>query len=291
MKKALILFLTLGLTAVTGAVTAKGQVIDSHAHVLLPGQELSLNPSTPGSIEELKRQMKEAGVSMAGIMSMVPKGNMEVTRTYNDFILQQAKESDALFPIASVHPLDGDEAVAEVVRVAKLGAKAIKLHPFFQGFDPGHASVAAVVKAAGDNGAAVIMDSISADDGDSTGKFINLALANPQTKIVLAHMAGARFHEMILFSVFAKGPYYKNNVYFDMSGTAELYANSPRQEELMWTMREIGMDQFLFASDFPVFDIKPAKQTMDEYGFTKDELQKLYYDNAVNVFGLSASDN
>ncbi len=261
-------------------------VIDMHAHVLLPGQERSLNPSTPGSPEELKKQMKAAGVDMAGIMSMVPKDNMEVTRAYNDFILAQAKENDEFFAIASVHPLDGADAITEIERVAKAGAKGLKIHPFFQGFDPGHADVAAVVKVAGDNGLAVIMDSISADDGDSTGKFVNLALANPQTKIVLAHTAGARFHEMILFAVFAKGPYYKNNVYFDLSATAELYANSPRQDELMWTIREIGIDQFMFGSDFPVFDIKPAKDTMDDYGFSKEELTKIYSTNARKVFGL-----
>jgi len=265
---------------------AKHSVIDTHAHVLLPGQELSLNPSTPGSIVELKRQMSESGVAMAGIMSMVPKGDMDVTRTYNNYILEQSKKDPKLFAIASVHPLDGDDAVGEVIRVSKLGAKAIKLHPFYQGFDPADPTVAAVVKAAGDNGMAVIMDSISADDGDSTGKFVNLAITNPQTKIVLAHMAGARFHEMILFAVFAKGPYYKNNVYFDLSAIAELYVDSPRQDELMWTMRQIGIDQFMFASDFPVFNLKPAKDTMDKYGFSKEELQKLYHDNAVRVFGL-----
>ena len=261
-------------------------IIDTHAHILLPGQELSLNPSTPGTPEELKKQMKEARISTCGIMSMVAKGNIPVMKQHNDYILKLAKESSEFFPICSVHPLDGQAALDEVERVANLGAKAIKLHPFFQGFDPANLNVNAIVSTAGKHGIAVIFDSISASDGGATGKFIDLALANPNTKIILAHMRGTQFHETLLFSVFAKGPYYKNNVYFDMSAIADLYVDSPRQDELMWTMRQIGMDQFLFASDFPVFNLKSARDVMDSYGFTQQELQKIYHDNALHVFGL-----
>ncbi len=270
----------------TVTTTPIENVVDTHAHILLPGQELSLNPSTPGSPEELLKQMEAAGVTTCGIMSMVPKDNLDITREHNDYILKLAKENEAFFPICSVHPLDGEAAVKEVERVAGLGARAIKLHPFFQGFDPANPNVNAVVAAAGKFGLAVIFDSISASDGGATGKFVDLALANPNTKIVLAHMAGTKFHEMLLFAVFAKGPYYKNNVYFDLSAIAELYVDSPRQDELMWTMRQIGIKQFLFASDFPVFDLKPAKEVLDRYGFTQEELQLLFHDNAVQVFGL-----
>ncbi|NER17632.1 amidohydrolase family protein [Spongiivirga citrea] len=261
-------------------------IIDTHAHIQLPGQELSLNPSTPASADELKSQMEAAGVSKCGIMSMVPKGNLAVTRQHNDYILKLAKENSEFFPICSVHPLDGKEALKEIERVAKLGAKAIKIHPFYQGFELTDPNVNEVLATAGKFGLTVIFDSISASDGGATGKFVDLALANPNTKIVLAHMRGTQFHETLLFAVFAKGPFYKNNVYFDLSAIADLYIDSPRQEELMWTMREIGIDQFFFASDFPVFDLKPARETMDRYGFTQEELQKMYYENAIKVFGL-----
>lgn len=271
-----------------GTTTAVNyEIIDTHAHILLPGEELSLNPNSPGSPEELQKQMQASGVSMAGIMSMVQGNNFEKMRQHNDYILKLAKDSESFFPICSVHPLDGQAALDEIRRVAQSGARAIKVHPFFQGFDVADPNVNAVVKVAGENGLAVIFDSISASDGGMVGKFIDLAIANPQTKIVLAHMAGARFHEMILFAVFAKGPFYNNNAYFDLSAIAELYADSPREEELLWTMRQIGMDQFLFASDFPVFNLKQTKEMMGKYDFTEEELRKLYHDNAIQVFGLS----
>jgi len=278
-----VLCITLGALSVA---YAQERVIDSHAHLLMPGNERGLNPNVDGSPEELRRQMAEAGVTMAGIMSMVARDDPDGMRNYNNYILETANESDDFFPIASVHPLDGQIAVDEVERVAKLGAKALKLHPWFQGFDIADPNVSAVVKAAGEHSIPIIFDSISASDGGVTGKFVDLAIANPETKFVLAHMGGYRFHEMILFAVFAKGPFYNNNVYFDLSAVAELYANSPRQKDLIWTMREIGMDQFMFASDFPIFNLGETKQLMDDYGFTDEEKQKLYGDNAANVFGL-----
>ncbi len=265
---------------------AQDQIIDSHAHLLPPGMERALNPNVDASVIELRRQMKEAGVTKAGIFAMVQKADPNAMRSYNDFILKTAAESDDFFAVPSVHPLDGEIAVEEVKRVAAMGAKALKLHPFYQGFKIDDPRVNAVVKAAGEAGIPVIFDSISASDGGATGKFVDLAIANPEAKIVLAHMAGYRFSEMILFAVFAKGPFYNNNVYFDLSATAQMYANSPRTDELLWTIREIGIDQFLFASDFPVFDLKPARDAIESYDFTPDELQKLMHDNAVNVFGL-----
>ncbi len=286
MKKNWTIAVSAALLFATIASITQAQIIDSHAHLLPPGMERALNPDVDASAEELRRQMKEAGVTKAAIYAMVQKSDPDAMQSYNDFILNIAKESDDFFAVVSVHPLDGEVAIEEVKRAAALGAKALKLHPFYQGFEIDNPNVSAVVKAAGEVGLAVIFDSIAASDGGATGKFVDLAIANPDTKIVLAHMAGYRFSEMILFAVFAKGPFYNGNVYFDLSAVAPLYANSPRAEELVWTIRQIGVDQFLHASDFPIFDLKSSREAIESYNFTPDELKKLLYDNAATVFGL-----
>jgi len=286
MKSHIFLTFSVVISFCTSAL-AQDQIIDTHAHIMLPGQERAFNPKVEGTAEELRRQMGESGVTMAGIMSIVPRDNSEVMKTYNDHILELAAESSDFFPIVSVHPMDGQSAIDEVERVAKLGAKALKLHPFFQGFDVADPNVLAVAKKAGEEGLPVIFDSISASDGGMVGKFVDIAIANPDTKFVLAHMGGYRFHEMILFAVFAKGPFYNNNVYFDLSAVIEIYADSPRQEDLLWTMREIGMDQFLFATDFPIFDLAKTRELVESFGFTDAEKKKIYHDNAVKVFELN----
>jgi len=286
MKATTLLTILFSLSALTSNLAAQTQIIDTHAHIMLPGQERAFNPNVDGTVEELRSQMDDSGVTMAGIMSIVPRDNTEVMQVYNNHILKLAADTDEFFPIVSVHPLDGQSAIDELERVAELGAKALKLHPFFQGFDVADPKVLAVAKKAGEKGLPVIFDSISASDGGMVGKFVDIAIANPDTTFVLAHMGGYRFHEMILFAVFAKGPFYNNNVFFDLSAVIEIYADSPRQEDLLWTMREIGMDQFLFASDFPIFNLNKTRKLVDSFGFTDEEKQKLYHDNAVKVFGL-----
>jgi len=286
MNRGLALTILCASSLFASTIAAQEVIVDTHAHIMFPGQERAFNPDVAGTAEELRSQMADSGVTLAGIMSIVPRDNNEVMEAYNDHILNLAAESDDFFPIVSVHPLDGESAIDEVERAADLGAKALKLHPFFQGFDVADPQVMAVVKKAGEKGLPVIFDSISASDGGMVGKFVDIAIANPDTTFVLAHMGGYRFHEMILFAVFAKGPFYNNNVYFDLSAVLDIYANSPRQEDLLWTMREIGMDQFLFASDFPIFNLSDTRKLVDSYGFTDEEKQKLFSDNAVKVFGL-----
>jgi predicted TIM-barrel fold metal-dependent hydrolase len=273
-------------TATTNSIEVEN-IIDTHAHVLMPGQEHGLSPTTPATPEELLRQMEEGGISQSGIISMAVKGQLEANSAHNDYLLNLAKDSPKFFAICSVHPLDGQAALDEVARVAKLGAKAIKIHPFFQGFDMADSMVSQLIKVAGDNGLTVLIDSISPADGGMVGKFVNVALANPKTKIVLAHMGGTRFGEMVLFHVLSEGPWYQKNVYFDLSAVASLYSDSPRKDELIWSIRKIGIDQFMFASDFPIFDVKKSKDVIDGYGFTDEELQKLYHDNAVKVYNLT----
>jgi len=97
---------------------AQDQIIDTHAHIMLPGQERAFNPKVEGTAKELR----------------------------------------------------------------------------IQGFDVANPNVLAVAKKAGEKGLPVIFDSISAADGGMVGKFIDIAIANPETKFVLAHMGGNRFH-------------------------------------------------------------------------------------------------
>jgi predicted TIM-barrel fold metal-dependent hydrolase len=53
----------------------------------------------------------------------------------NNFLLESAKAESRFIPLCSFHPdMDYGEAVKELERVKKAGAKGIKLHPDFQHF-------------------------------------------------------------------------------------------------------------------------------------------------------------
>lgn len=57
------------------------------------------------------------------------------TRMKNDELVALSRQHSKLLPICSVHPLDGDSAIRELKRLAKLGVTIIKLHPHTQKFD------------------------------------------------------------------------------------------------------------------------------------------------------------
>src|SRR3546814_10449397 len=97
-----------------------------------------------------------------------------------------------MIAIATVHPYDGDAALAEIDRVAALGVRLLKIHPHTQKFDAADPRVLALVKHAGDKGMIVVMDNASIVPSDNE-KLFNLALAAPKTKFIFGHMGGLGF--------------------------------------------------------------------------------------------------
>ena len=45
--------------------------------------------------------------------------------------------------------------------------------------------------------------------------------------------------------------FFADNIYFDISGTVTLVADSPIESEFVWTLRNVGTDRLLLGSDYP----------------------------------------
>src|SRR6185436_4678592 len=140
-------------------------------------------------------------------------------------------------PIATVHPYDGAAAVAELERVAARGIKVLKLHPHTQKFDAADPRVLRLAQRAGELGVIVLFDNASIVPGDCE-KLFNLALNAPKTKFIFAHLGGLnfRFWNILKAARTAKG-LFADNIYFDISATAVIVADSPIAAEFVWTIR------------------------------------------------------
>lgn len=258
------------------------QVFDSHVH-LWEGEK---------SLREYEAQAKTAGIDLVGFGGMwfggpnlALSGHPEEIRASNDAHFALAKKHPEMLPIATVHPYDGQAAMEEVTRVAKLGFKVLKLHPHTQKFDPSDPRVLAVVTRAGDEGMIVLMDNFNIIPGDSE-KLFNLALAAPKTKFIFAHLGGMnfRFWNVIRAARTAKG-LYADNIYFDIAGTTVLLKDSPIQDEFVWTIRGVGVDHVLLGSDFPQFRLAETLAAFEELNLTAEEKRKIRYQNARSLFG------
>ena len=122
-----------------------GPITDMHAHVRF-GSDDALKPNQPFGPLPIAKLDDSAGVTRSALIVIAHAGNMAKTRAQNDAVIAAARDSNGrFFPIASVHPADGQAALDELDRLAGLGVKIIKLHPNTQKFDVSDPAVGAVV--------------------------------------------------------------------------------------------------------------------------------------------------
>jgi predicted TIM-barrel fold metal-dependent hydrolase len=278
MKAGLLAFLLF-----TVAATASAQrVFDTHVHIW----------SGEDSVLAYKAQLKETHQTVArfaGIL-IAKRGNMAETRRKNDELIALAAKYPEMFPIASVHPYDGQGALDEVRRIAALGVTMIKLHPHTQQFAITDPRVAALCQLAGQLGMIVLFDNANIVPGDSQDLF-NLAVNTPGTKFVFAHMGATnfRFWNTIVFARTAKD-FFKDNIYFDISATVTLVAGSPIQSEFVWTIRNIGVDHVMLGSDYPQFTLRHSVDALESLDLSRSEKDSILYGTAHTLLTPKASD-
>jgi uncharacterized protein len=274
------IFILLALPIVVHAQRYDGPIIDIHAHPRFEGQPPTAAEHPPGTRPLLELDAA-AGVVRSALIVIAQKGALEKTRTQNDSVLKAARDSGGrFFPVVSVHPQDGAAALAELERVAQLGARMVKLHPNTQNFDVDDRQVGEVVERCGALDLIVLMDSFKPWDADQPGKFLRLAIAHPRTKLILAHMGHSQFRQFQAFGMLKKLGM-RTSVWFDTSAIVTTYADSPLAAELVWTMRQVGMDRILFGSDWPVDTPAAAVDAVRRLGLDAKEQALVFHDNAA----------
>lgn len=276
------LLLAIALLIPSGTAVAQDQVIDTHVH-LWNGEV---------SICEYEAQLKAAGQSVSRFGAMwfggpnqALAGEPDKIRAGNDALIALAAKHPTMIPIATVHPYDGESALAEVARVASRGVKLLKIHPHTQKFDAADPRVLALVKRAGDVGLIVVMDNANILPGDSE-KLFNLALNAPKTKFIFAHMGGLnfRFWNILALARTAEG-LFADNIYFDISAGVVIAADSPIEVEYVWTIRNVGIDHVLLGSDFPQLSLPQTLAALEKFDLTEEERAKIRFGNARKLFG------
>ena len=278
-----ILILAVALAVVTQAGGSSLALFDSHVH-LWKGEE---------SLRVYKKQIEDAQLEVAGIGAMwfggpnqALAGRPKEIQAGNDSIIALAAEHPEMMPIATVHPYDGPAAVEELERVAAKGIKVLKLHPHTQKFDSEDPRVLTLVLRAGELGVIVLIDNASILPGDCE-KLFNLALNAPKTKFIFAHLGAMnfRFWNILKAARTAQG-LFGDNIYFDISATVVLVADSPIQDEFVWTIRNVGIDRVLLGSDYPQYSLEQNVRALARLTLDENEKAKIRYENARAVFGL-----
>lgn len=268
---------------VAAPAMAQQPVFDGHVH-LHRGE---------ASLHDYEAQLRVAGQQGANFAAMwfggpnqALAGKPETIRANNDALIALAAKHSAMLPVATVHPYDGQAALTELQRISAQGVKILKIHPHTQRFDAADPRVLALVKRAGELGIVVPMDNANILPGDSE-KLFNLALAAPKTKFIYAHLGGMnfRFWNILKGARTAEG-LFADNIYFDISFMVTLVADSPIEDEYVWTLRNVGIDHVLLGSDFPQASLKDNISALDRLGLSEAETSKIRFENARKLFGL-----
>lgn len=264
------------------AAYAQQPVFDMHVH-LRDGET---------SLRRYQAEIASAGIASAGLGAMwfggphqALQGEPDRIRAANDALIALAAAHPDVLPIVTVHPYDGQAALDELTRVAARGARTLKIHPHTQQFDAADPRVLALVRHAGTLGMTVLMDNASILPGDSERLF-NLAVQAQKTKFIFAHIGGMNFRywNVLALARTADG-FSMDNVYFDISATVLLAADTPIEEEFVWTLRNVGIDQVLLGSDYPQISLARTLDALERLDLTPDEKVKIRSGNARRLFG------
>jgi len=277
------------------------KIIDFHVHIDESEDASAGGVPVKMGRKEILAGMEEAGIDVSVLLVMAQGGEIQKTREQNDWLASVCLEEPRFVGFGSVHPGDGSAALEEMDRCIKqLGLKGIKLHPDVQKFDCGDPALVDVFKRAAKLDVPVTIDTYSPFDGQQPAKLLQAVLESPETKICLAHVGGFRFAEFGFYGLLKQRTPFDLNVYFDLSASCEWFYNTPFQEPFCWITQQLGPDNLLFGSDFPVrgprvgseFPLTPVKDILEmvrNFGYPEEWIPKILGGNAARLLCLEAS--
>ncbi|MCL6481878.1 MAG: amidohydrolase family protein, partial [Firmicutes bacterium] len=228
------------------------------------------------------------GVERAGLINYVSPDVMGFTPEVNDWIAAYCQaDPRRLLPFGSVHPLYVSDAGAEVDRLARIGIRALKIHPPHQGFAPnayrnGLGPLATVYERAQVHRMPVMIH---------TGTSIFPGARNLHAQPILADDVGVDFPDLVVILAHGGRPLWMEeafflvrrhkNMYMDISGIPpqKLLDYFPRLEEIA--------DKVLFGTDWPGPGVPDVRGNIDRFlalPISPAAQRKILYENAARLF-------
>ncbi|HEX2867718.1 MAG TPA: amidohydrolase family protein [Ignavibacteriales bacterium] len=286
MKKILFFLVLSACNSLSAQNSYKGPVIDTHCHVSIAGERVT-SGSRSADIPVLSKIYSDSKFEKAGLIVFARKGQIEKTMAKNDSLIDFCRKNPKYYPICSVHPDDGEAAVKEIERVYKRGVRFLKFHSAAQNFDPSSESARTVFQKASDLRMTMLFDGWNPLDANLVGKLISVAVSMPDGRFIIAHMGGPNFNQLLLLTVYENQPWYKKNIWVDISALSMLYEDSPYIEQIKWTIRKIGTDRVLFGSDYPYMPVEDAIKSVEKLALSPDEMNAVMYGNARELLRMS----
>lgn len=260
--------------------------VDAHMHLFSPQNGVDIPISGKDIIEQLDLANIERAVVISGgyWFSDRSKAGNE-----NNYVAGEvAKYSPRLVGLCGIRPTE-DWAVSEVERCVKvLRLQGIKIHPQQNQLNLTDKitleKLDAVFKKAEEFNVPVLFDSVGWEEKE-VFSFLGLVFGHPKLRVILAHSFLHQFRDLaILATLYKAYPDLPRNVFVDLSAIQVVYVGSPEEESLLWHLRQIGIGNILFGSDYPVFGSKVSYDAFINLKFTSDEKRRILQENALSLY-------
>lgn len=278
-------------------------IIDAHTHIfpdnIARGAIKTMQSSSHAAVyceateSALAEAMESAGIDVSINLPCVT--NPLKVRQINERSARRNSRQNKIFNIGGIHP-DCADVKDELRRVAGLGLKAVKIHPYFQGYDFDDIEYLRLMEAAGELGLAVVSH-VGLDMGfigqvrATTEMIKNVLRSVGGVKLVLAHMGGCgnwndigevlESSDVYVDSAFSMGSVRRMDGGVT-PGTPPLLT----AEQFMGIYKCQGADRVMFGTDSPWRDLRHNLDMMAALPLSDAERERVMYKNALELFGL-----
>lgn len=226
-------------------------VIDFHVHcfadelaekaVSLLSERAGTPPRLDGTVADVKRSMKEAGVDRSVILPIATKPSQ--AKKINDWAAEI--QSDEIIAFGSIHPND-PEWKQELQRIKGLGLKGIKFHPDYQLFYVDEERMFPIYEEIFALGLIVVFHAgvdigLPAPYHCEPHRLLKLVKAFPGAAIVAAHMGGYSYWDDVERLLLGE------DIYLDTAYSLGHMSD----EQALRIIKGHGPQKILFASDSP----------------------------------------
>ena len=200
----------------------------------------------------------------------------------NDFAIICENQHNNIINFGSVHP-KSENRISELHRLYQNGIKGIKLHPDYQDFMVDDKNVYDIYYECEKLGLIITFhagkDPYSPQIVHATPKALK-TVANDfkELTIIAAHMGGMGMYEDVKNHLAGT-----SNVYFDTA----IMSNFLNVNQFETLVNLHTADKILFATDSPWSNAKNEKELIEKSSLTVKEKNKIYYENAFNLFKIN----
>jgi predicted TIM-barrel fold metal-dependent hydrolase len=232
--------------------------------------------------------LDQLGIERAGLINYVAPEIIGFTPEVNEWIVNYCKVApDRFLAFGGVLPGTVPDPGAEVDRLAKLGIRALKMHPSHQLLSPndyrnGNRGLAAIYERAQANGLPLMIH---------TGTSIFPGARNLHAQPLLCDDLGVDYPDLVVILAHGGRPLWMEEAFFLVRRHKNMYmdiSGIPPQKLLEYFPRiEMIADKVLWGTDWPgpgAPDIKRNIEMFRALPINHQAKRKILYDNAARLF-------